>query len=205
MDIHEERSMKSYDEKADNYDVTPDGKYTYPFKMVLMETVCIPDGGSLLDVACGNGRLLQMLSQRHHFSGYGVDISEKMVENARRINPAMVFETASCTKLPFDAASFDVVTVCAAFHHFPDVAGFAREAFRVLRPNGMLYIAEVYYPATLRTLFNLFVKNSPAGDVKMYAPEEIMGLFQNAGFSNEIFQREKHIQIIGVRKKSGSA
>ncbi|GAP16132.1 methylase [Longilinea arvoryzae] len=203
MDIHEERSMKSYNQKADNYDDTPDGKFTYRFKEQLVKIIRIPEGGSVLDIACGNGRLLQMLSRGHHFSGYGVDISEKMVENARRIDPGMVFETARCNQLPFEAAFFDVVTVCAAFHHFPDIAGFAKEAFRVVKPNGMLYIAEVYYPAFFRTIFNPFIRFMQEGDVKLYAPEEITRLLQRTGFTNEVLRIEDNIQVIGARRRAG--
>lgn len=205
MNIHEERSINSYNNKADNYDDTFDGKFTHRFKEQMMKTVLIPEGGSVLDVACGNGRLLQMLSQGHHFSGYGVDISEKMIENARRINPSMVFETASCNQLPFEAAFFDVVTVCSSFHHFPDVDGFAKEAFRVLRPNGIVYVAEVYYSAFIRTIINPFIQFSKDGDVKIYAPEEITGLFIKAGFTHEVIKKVDHIQIIGARKKPARA
>ncbi len=200
MDIHEIRSSRSYDKKADDYDNTLDGRYTLAFKEQLVKTVVIPDGGRVLDIACGNGRLLQMLSRAHHFSGYGTDISEKMVENARRINPSMIFETANCKTLPFEASFFDVVIVCAAFHHFPDIAGFAKEAFRILKPHGMLYVAEVFYPAFIRMIWNPFIRFSQDGDVRIYAPEEIEGLFQKTGFTNELCRKVDHIQIIGARK-----
>jgi ubiquinone/menaquinone biosynthesis C-methylase UbiE len=69
----------------------------------------------------------------------------------------MVFEPAPCDALPFEAAFFDAVTVCAAFHHFPNITAFAEEANRVLKPGGMLYVAEVYYPAFLRAIDTLLV------------------------------------------------
>ena len=97
MDKHEQRLILSYNKKADNYDNTFDGRFTYKFKELLLRTVVIPDGGKALDVACGNGRLLQMLSQKFHLSGYGTDISEKMVENARRLNPSMILKPRAAT------------------------------------------------------------------------------------------------------------
>lgn len=200
MDKHEKRSIAAYNKKADNYDSTFDGKFTLRFKEQLLKTVIIPEGGRVLDVACGNGRLLQMLSQSHGFAGYGTDISSKMVENAKLLNPSMVFECALCDKLPFENGFFDVVTVCAAFHHFPNVEGFAEEAARVLKTGGLLYVAEVYYRGLLRAVFNPFVKLSRDGDVKFYAPEEIVGVFEHAGFSKEVIKKEGHVQVIGVRK-----
>ena len=200
MNKYERRSIRSYQKKADHYDDSPEGRYTREFKVFLLAAVALSDGDRMLDIACGNGRLLQMMSERHTFSGYGADISQKMVDCAERLNPTMAFVRAGCDALPFDDGFFDVATVCAAFHHFPDVARFAKEAHRVLKPNGMLYVAEIYYPAFVRTFLNPFVKLSPDGDVKFYAPEEIIALFESAGFHLEKFQKEGHIQLIGVRK-----
>ena len=200
MNIYEKRSIRSYQKKADHYDSTFDGRFTFPFKEKLLETVNIPVGGNLLDVACGNGKLLQMLSARYSFNGFGADISEKMVGNAGRLNPSMTFRTARCDALPFEDEFFDVVTVSAAFHHFPDVKGFAKEAHRVLKPDGMLYIAEVYYPGLIRIMYNPLIKLSRAGDVKLYAPEDIIMTFESTGFTFETVEKEGHIQIVGVRR-----
>lgn len=51
----------------------------------------------------------------------GVDLSEKMVEEARRKLPAQVTVLAGDgERLPFPAGSFDLVTCCDSFHHYPD-------------------------------------------------------------------------------------
>lgn len=57
----------------------------------------------------------------------------------------------------FDGRTFDLITVCAAYHHFPDVKAFAAESHRLLKTEGCLYIADVYYPALVRFLCNPFV------------------------------------------------
>jgi ubiquinone/menaquinone biosynthesis C-methylase UbiE len=200
MNKFERRSERSYQKKADHYDDTFDGRFTLEFKEKLLKIVAIPAGGRVLDVACGNGRLLQMLAVKHRFEGYGIDISGKMAENAGRLNPAMVCKQAGCDAIPFEKDFFDVITVCAAYHHFPDVKGFAKEASRVLKPGGMLYIAEVYYPPLLRTLCNPLIKFSPAGDVRFYGPEEITELLQATGFKKEALNISGHIQIVSARK-----
>lgn len=200
MNIFEKRSLNTYDRKADDYENTFDGKFSRAYKEQLLKTVVIPQGGRVLDIACGNGRLLKMLSETQAFAGYGVDISEKMVQNARRLNPAMTFDRAVCDQLPFEDLFFDVITVCVAFHHFPNVDAFARETARVLKPNGVIYIAEVYYPALIRGICNPFVRFSRAGDIKFYGPEEIAGLFRAQGFVDDVRQIQGNIQIVGARK-----
>ncbi|HNW85443.1 MAG TPA: methyltransferase domain-containing protein [Candidatus Limiplasma sp.] len=197
---YEERSARSYQKIADHYDDSPEGRYTLEFKNLLLKSVQIPDGGQVLDVACGNGRLLEMLSRKYRFSGFGVDLSGKMVENAARLNPGMVFRQAGCDALPFENERFDVLTVCAAYHHFPDVAAFAKEAFRVLKSNGKLYIAKVYYTRLLRILCNPLFRFSPSGDVKLYGPEEILCVLENAGLKREREHFQGHIQMICVQK-----
>lgn len=200
MSKFEVRSINSYNAKADNYDSTFDGKFTMKFKEILINTVSILNGVNVLDIACGNGTFLKMLSQDNSFNGYGTDISEKMIENAKRINPTMSFEVASCDKLPFKDEFMNVITVCAAFHHFPNVDCFAKEVFRVLKRDGMLYIAEVYYPAFIRIICNPFVPLSKAGDVKFYGPNEIITLFTNYGFHCELLKKDGHVQIIQMKK-----
>lgn len=199
MNRYEKRSMENYDKIAGGYDDSPEGRFTLKFNMLLKGAVDVPDGGRLLDVACGSGRFLKMLAERH-FQGYGADISGKMVESAAHLNPTMAFHRAPCDALPFDDGFFDAVTVCAAFHHFPDPAAFVREAFRVLKPGGRLYIAEIYYPALARALFNPILRLSPAGDVRFYAPEEISALLRGAGFTAAVVKILGNAQILSGRK-----
>ena len=200
MNQFEEKSKKSYDSKAEKYENIFDGKFTVKFKRKLMEKVNIQDGNNVLDVACGNGRLLKMISETADFHGFGIDISENMIRCAKEMNPAMIFQVAGCDKIPFEGEKMNLVTVCAAFHHFPDINSFAREIHRVLKKGGIIYIAEVYLPLFLRTICNPFVKFSKAGDVKFYAPNEIIDCFSKAGFEKYSVSIEGMVQIVAMRK-----
>ena len=74
--IYEKRSKNSYNKKAENYDSTFDGKFTVKFKRMMCESVCVNANDTVVDVACGNGRLLNMLAEKNSFYGYGIDISD---------------------------------------------------------------------------------------------------------------------------------
>jgi len=200
MKTFKDKSRESYNRKADDYDKTFDGKFTVKFKELLLEEITVETNNNILDVACGNATFLKMLSNKYDIKGYGIDISEKMIENAKRRCPDMAFEISSCEHTPFDNQIFDMVTVCAAYHHFPDTKAFAKEVSRILKPKGLLYIAEVYYPFIIRAIFNPFVPLSKAGDVKFYSPKEIQSNFEKYGFEMVNFKREGHIQIIGFRR-----
>lgn len=121
MNRHEKHSIASYNKKADNYDNTFDGRFTYEFKEQRLKNIVIPEGGKVLDIACGNCRLLNMLSLAHQFRSSASIPPKKMIEIARHLNSSMIFKTAGCDALPYGNEFFDVITVCAAFHHFPDI------------------------------------------------------------------------------------
>jgi len=200
MKTFQDKSRESYNQIADSYDSTFDGKFTVKFKKLLLDEVKIKHNDRILDVACGNGTFLHLLSNKYKIKGYGTDISEKMIANAKKLCPDMAFEISSCEYTSFDDQMFDVITVCAAYHHFPDVKAFAKEANRILKPQGLLYIAEIYYPSIIRTICNPFVPLSKAGDVKFYSPGEIKNNFKAHGFEVLGFKREGYIQIIEVQK-----
>jgi ubiquinone/menaquinone biosynthesis C-methylase UbiE len=195
-----QKSRENYNLKAINYDNTFDGKFTERFKELLLDEILIEANGNILDVACGNGRLLKMISNKYNIKGYGIDISEKMIEYAKTNCPNMTFQVNSCEETPFDNQMFDVITVCAAYHHFPNVKAFAKEVNRILKPYGRLYIAEVYYPFIIRFICNPFIPLSKAGDVKFYSPKEIQSNFEAYGFKHNTYKREGHIQIVGMQK-----
>lgn len=196
------QSKNAYNRIADRYDDSFDGKFTEGFKLFLLEKIALEDGDFVLDIACGNGTLLNMMSKMKNIRGFGIDISDRMIKNAVARFEHIRFQVAGCEKIPLPDDSADTVTVCAAYHHFPDTAAFAREAERVLKAGGQLYIAEVYLPAIFRIACNPFVFLTGAGDVKFYSPGEIQKTFEPCGFTCQDVYRKGHIQILHFRKNS---
>jgi len=196
MNKFNERNIKAYDKKADNYDNTTDGKFTEKFKSLLLNNIAVKEGDSVLDVGCGNGTLLSRIAKMKSIHGFGTDISSQMIKNAALRYPELHFVVSNCEKIPFDDDSMDIITVCAAYHHFPNVNDFAAEAKRLLKKSGSLYIAEVYMPQALRQVANIVMPFSKEGDVKFYSPKEIESTFSNYGFRLVNTVISKHIQIV---------
>jgi len=200
MGNYHEKNKNAYDKKAHNYDHTYDGKFTEKFKALLLANLSVRDKDSVLDVGCGNGTLLAKIAGLRQINGFGTDISPQMILQAKGRYPTFHFSVAGCENLPFEDQTIDILTVCAAYHHFPDVDAFALEAKRVLKPGGNLYIAEVYLPPVIRPMANLFLPLSKDGDVKFYSSKEIADTFSNAGFRLVNVLRERHIQIVQVQR-----
>jgi ubiquinone/menaquinone biosynthesis C-methylase UbiE len=196
LNRHERQAIESYDKIADTYNDSFEGRFTLRYNLKLADVKDMPDDGRLLDIACGNGRFLKILRQRKAFDGYGADISGEMVKAASRDIPDITFRMAPCNNLPFEDRFFDVVTVCAAFHHFPDIIAFAKETRRVIKPGGKLYIAEIYYSRFFRVFINPIIRFHPSGDVKFYEPQEITALLQGNGFICEPPVLDGEIMII---------
>lgn len=200
MREHKKLAQQSYDSKAENYEQTFDGKFTEAFKAMLVKEMKIENSDRVLDVACGTGALLHRLSQLYDIHAYGVDISENMIKVASVRHPGINFKACDSEALKFSDKFFNIVTVCAAFHHFPNPDEFIREALRILVKGGRIYIAEVYIPPFIRQVYNIFLPLSKAGDVKLYSPEEIKYMLQKAGLSNLKVVKKGHIQIISAEK-----
>jgi ubiquinone/menaquinone biosynthesis C-methylase UbiE len=189
MDKKTEESIKNYNKIASNYDETFDGKFTRGFKKELANIIHLEDGYKLLDVACGNGMLLKMLSNKKNIESYGVDISENMVKEAQNRYPQMQFCATNSAYLPFEDRFFDIITVCAAFHHFTEPLKFISEAKRILKPGGYIYVADPYFPPIVRQITNIILPLLKMGDVKVYAKAELLRMFQDEGFKNMSVKR----------------
>jgi len=95
--------------------------------------------GRYLDVACGTGNYTNSL---HALSldVVGIDQSATMLDAARAKYPAINWQRADVTALPFPDSSFDGVICTQAIHHFTDLEGAFREISRVLLGGGRLVI-----------------------------------------------------------------
>lgn len=105
----------------------------------------LPSGATMLDVGCGIGGSSRMLAREYGFAVTGITISPQQVRRAQELTPPEVnahFQVDDALALSFPDASFDVVWSIEAGPHMPDKAQFARELLRVLRPGGILVVAD---------------------------------------------------------------
>lgn len=90
-------------------------------------------GDRLLDVACGAGLSVELAGLRGADCA-GIDASPRLLAIARDRSPAADLRVGDMRRLPFDDASFDVVTSFRGiWGTTPDALD---EVFRVLRPGG---------------------------------------------------------------------
>jgi ubiquinone/menaquinone biosynthesis C-methylase UbiE len=107
------------------------------------------DGGSLLEIGCGNGFLLQILRERFPAVRLcGADYSADMVRLARTRNVARCeIRREDVRALTLPSASFDVVVSERCLINLPHQRAQAdalREIHRVLKPGGHLVLIEAF-------------------------------------------------------------
>jgi SAM-dependent methyltransferase len=90
-------------------------------------------GDRLLDVACGSGLAVE-LARLRGASVSGIDASARLVGVARDRNPESDIRVGDMNDLPWEAASFDVVTSFRGI--WGTTPGAVAEIYRVLRPGG---------------------------------------------------------------------
>ena len=105
----------------------------------------LPKGTTLLDVGCGIGGSSRMLVKDYGFDVTGVTISPGQVQRATELTPEGVtakFHVDDAMALSYPDASFDVVWSVEAGPHMPNKEVFARELLRVVKPGGLLVVAD---------------------------------------------------------------
>ena len=99
-------------------------------------------GEKILDLGCGNGRLLEFLKDKK-IDYIGVDFSEKLITAAKKKFPKARFQRADALNLPFPKNFFDKIYSIAVLHHIPSEEfrlQFLKEAKRILKPEGLLIL-----------------------------------------------------------------
>ena len=99
---------------------------------------------NLLDVGCGNGRLLAFLHGTHAPIRYtGLDNNRKLLGLAQKNHPNANFHFGDVLKLPFSKASFDSAWCIAVLHHLPAKSmqkKAIQELRRVVHKNGFVIV-----------------------------------------------------------------
>jgi ubiquinone/menaquinone biosynthesis C-methylase UbiE len=99
-------------------------------------------GKTVLDIACGEGYGSQLLAETALLV-QGVDIDESVIAKAKNkyTQKNLSFAAGSVEKIPFEAASFDVVVSFETLEHISAHDTMMAEIKRVLKHGGILLIS----------------------------------------------------------------
>jgi MPBQ/MSBQ methyltransferase len=105
----------------------------------------LPPGSRVLDVGCGIGGSARILARDYGLDVLGISISPGQIHRARELTPAALscrFAVMDALALDLPDQSFDAVWSVEAGPHMPDKQRYADELLRVLKPGGLLAVAD---------------------------------------------------------------
>ena len=181
-----ELMRKYWDIEANSYDnshlkIATSGLYVEQRRReIILPMINKNINGKLLDVACGTGYYLQLLS--NSCECVGSDISKRMIEQCRKKGLKNVL-VADYEALPFGNNSFDIILCINTIHYTKNPEKVLHEINRVLKEDGVIIL----------TYFNLLNPRAIVHFVR-----DIFGIKVNIEQRYTIFTIEKMLNKAGL-------
>lgn len=139
---YSQKAAKRYNLHAKKYEKIyfkdhSDKKYLIQFAKRLKK------GVRVLEVGCGPGRDLQVLSKMG-FDLTGIDISKEMLKIARKHNLEVELREMDISNMIFKDASFDGVYTLYALIHLPknEIRKALKKIYQMLKPRGIFLLVD---------------------------------------------------------------
>lgn len=181
----------------ENYDRYLGPALFEPYAKDIVERLHVPDGASVLELACGTGIVTRRL--RDHLAPgvrlVATDLNEAMMAYAAgkfAAGEAVEWKQADATNLPFPDASFEAVVCQFGLMFVPDKERAMREAYRVLKPGGQFLfsvwdaieqndLAHIAH-LTISTFFEHDPPNFYEVPFCLHDPQALTSMLTEAGF-----------------------
>ncbi len=125
-----------YNDIAENYDQLRESDSDTLEKLVTRSG--ISQHSRILEIGCGTGNYITALQRYVGCRCWGADPSTEMIQRAQLHNAKVLFSMKPAENLGHQNEFFDLVFSVDVIHHVDNCARYFQEAFRVLKPQGLL-------------------------------------------------------------------
>jgi len=153
--------------------------------------------GSILEVGCANGILIDSISNKLNIKDeiFGIDISEKNIQDAiQRFPHINFFEGTIESFIESQSKVFDLVILSDIIEHVPNDLGFLKQTSKIAK--------QVVINLPLKKSYNNRNRNygesDTSGHLRCYSFEDGVNLIKKAGFKIVSFNR-----VISIRDNKG--
>jgi SAM-dependent methyltransferase len=188
--------QSSYDRLADEYARRIYDELQHkPMDRQLLDrfATSVREEGVVCDLGCGPGQVARYL-QGCGIHVVGVDLSLRMIEQARRLNPGIAFSQDDMRALTVAPNTWAGIAAFYAIVNLPpdDVVQALREMMRVLRPGGLLLLSFHIGEDTSQVEENLWGYDVSL-PVTFFRTATTAGYMRSAGFEiEEIIERDPY-------------
>ena len=183
-DDHDRRLSGAFDGQAARFERAP--VQTDPAALArLVEAAALPAGSLVLDAGCGPGLVSHALLEAGHRVA-GVDLSEEMIDRARRRCSASGdrarFERRSLYDDP-PGGPFDASISRYVLHHVADPSAFLRRQVELVRPGGVVVLSDHTTDTSgpIADRHNAIERLRDRTHTRNLSPGAIVDLFASAG------------------------
>src|SRR6202165_5252723 len=145
----EDRLQQEFNRWADEGEGAKMERHHLDITEKTMRRMDLRPGERILDLGCGSGGATRLLARmvgkgpQSFGQVVGVDISDEMVRQARSASKEfdnVMFVTGSAAQIPWEENFFDKVLSVESFYYYPDQERALAELFRVMAPQGRMFI-----------------------------------------------------------------
>ncbi len=159
--------------------------------------------GPMADLGCGPGQTTKFLYDLGVTNIIGIDLSESMIEEARRISPAIGFETGDMLHLRYDANHFGSAVAFYAIVNFSyeQVKEAFDEVNRVLKPGGQFLFS--FHAGDGVIHFDKAHDKDVDLDMYLFQSDKIIKLLHESGFKvQEAIERQPYENVEYTTKRA---
>jgi len=115
-----------------------------PIRLAVMDELSQHKDSAILDLCCGTGNQLKLLSKNGYRNLHCLDLSEAMLKVAEKGGHPIEIYIEDATETSFDDAAFDIVMISFAIHekNRETQEKLVEEAHRLLKEDGTILIVD---------------------------------------------------------------